>query len=206
MKRHRQNDVRGSSGHIPPKKTGRSHADHRKRNAPQVERLAHGRRVSSKTAVPKVVADYRDRVFPRLIIIRIESPAEKRRDAQDIPVVAGNEIHVDKLGLAVKNRVDARTVPREHPGEGVVVVAQGLERCVGKIAVSATLRQRGTNEHELLRIFDRQQPQQERIDQTEDGGVGANAESKGEDGDGSEARVLAEHAGGEAKVLPTRLY
>src|SRR5439155_27330139 len=162
---------------------------------------AHGRRVLSKTALPEVVADYRDRIVPRLIIIRIESPAEKRCDAQDIQVVAGNKIGVDKLRLAVKDRADARTVPREHPGEGVVAVAQGLEHCIGKIAVSATVRPRGTNEHDLLRILHGQHPQQERIDQTEDGGVGADAESKREDGDGREAGALAQRTGWEAQIL-----
>ena len=48
--------------------------------------------------------------------------------------------------------------------------------------------------HETRRSFERQGSQEDGIDDGEDGRVGADAESQGEDGDGSEARVSAELA------------
>src|SRR5215510_12545339 len=44
--------------------------------------------------------------------------------------------------------------------------------------------------------------QEHRINDREDGGVRADAKGKGEDSDGGEARILAQHAGCEAQVLP----
>jgi hypothetical protein len=56
-------------------------------------------------------------------------------------------------------------------------------------------------ENELLRIFNGKIAEQHRIDDREDGGVGADAEGEGEDGYSREARGFAQHAEGVAQIL-----
>src|SRR5580698_10337043 len=52
-------------------------------------------------------------------------------------------------------------------------------------------------------IFDRQAAKQQAVHDAEDGGVGADGEGQGEDGDHGRAELAAQQAGGEAKVLCT---
>jgi len=53
---------------------------------------------------------------------------------------------------------------------------------------------------ELLRILDGEEAQQDLIEERENGGVGANAESQREDGYGGEAGSTGEHAEGVLEV------
>ena len=57
------------------------------------------------------------------------------------------------------------------------------------------------NHNQALRIFEREGPKQHRIDHAEDGAVGANPESEGEDGNEGEAGRLDKLAEGVAKVI-----
>lgn len=59
--------------------------------------------------------------------------------------------------------------------------------------------------HELVGTLDRQWPQQHRVDQAEDGGVGAGAERQRDDGHGGKAALPAEHAQGVSQILERRL-
>src|SRR5260370_42412598 len=60
------------------------------------------------------------------------------------------------------------------------------------------------HDDELLRILVGKRTEQHPIDHTEYRGVCADAKGKSKDGDGGEAGIFAEHAGGEADVLPQR--
>jgi hypothetical protein len=55
--------------------------------------------------------------------------------------------------------------------------------------------------NQLLRIRVRQRTKQDSADNREDRSVGAYSESEGEDGDGGEAGIFAEHAGAVAQIL-----
>ena len=50
-------------------------------------------------------------------------------------------------------------------------------------------------------VRERERAKEDGVDDREDGGVGADAQREGEDGDGGEAEVLAHQAQGEADVL-----
>jgi len=58
----------------------------------------------------------------------------------------------------------------------------------------------------LLRIAQRQRPQQERIHNAEYGYVGANAQSQDEHCDGRETEIAAQGAGGEAQILQQHIH
>src|SRR5215469_8964180 len=57
------------------------------------------------------------------------------------------------------------------------------------------------HQNELIGIWIGKRSQKHSVDDAEDGGVGADAQRERQNGDGGEARTLAEHAGGIAQVL-----
>src|SRR6185369_16526419 len=79
---------------------------------------------------------------------------------------------------------------RRRPG-AVAAIAAGPERLAG-----VPLEQ-----HEAVRLLDRQPSEQHRVDDAEQRRVGADAERERDDGDGGEARRLAHHAQAVAHVL-----
>ena len=62
-------------------------------------------------------------------------------------------------------------------------------------------RLRLCHDHESVGLRIRERSQQDRVDHAEDGGVRADAESEGENGDEGEARRFAQLAKREAKVI-----
>ena len=56
--------------------------------------------------------------------------------------------------------------------------------------------------HQALRSNHRGRPQQERVEQAEDGGVEADAERRRRDHHGREARMTSHHPAGVAKIVP----
>ncbi len=56
-------------------------------------------------------------------------------------------------------------------------------------------------ENELSRVGDGERAEHDGIDEAKDGGVGADAESEGEDGDGGKSRRVAQGTEGVAEVL-----
>ncbi len=130
---------------------------------------------------------------------------ERGVDPEHREVVSGYVGHGDALG----------TVVGAEPGETDVVgcgfaeqvpmlrhVDVVLPREVVRVLV---LLMRRREDVEVLWIGDRERSNQERVDDAEDRGVGANAEAQSErDGD-SEARVLDQHPKPQANVLPKSL-
>ena len=60
--------------------------------------------------------------------------------------------------------------------------------------VSAVIQVARPGHDDSIRIFERQRPEQERIDDTKDGAVGADAERKSKDGDDREGRSFDQHS------------
>ena len=63
-------------------------------------------------------------------------------------------------------------------------------------------RGRGIHGVELVRFGEWKRIEEYTVDDGEEGGVGADAQSESEDGDGGEAGILEEHAHAVADVLP----
>ena len=59
----------------------------------------------------------------------------------------------------------------------------------------------GIHVHEALRVFERQTPQKEIVDQTEDGGVESDAKRQGDDRDKGKRRRFAQFTKSEASVV-----
>ena len=92
------------------------------------------------------------------------------------------------------------------------MIPEVLELRVGEEgAVAALTSETGTvlvrirKNDQLLRMRNGERAQQDRVEDTENGGIGTDPQSKSEDGDQGETCVFCEHARGEANVLPDGL-
>ena len=72
------------------------------------------------------------------------------------------------------------------------MVAQDFEAGIRRPAAAARLAARVVDEKEPLRILDRERLHQHRVDQAEDGGIGANPESQGQNRHRGQCRRPAE--------------
>src|ERR1700694_3767732 len=88
MHKHRQDDVGGLAGGIPAKKMRRRDADKREGRAGQGDGLANSRWIAPETPIPVPVADHRQGLAPRLVILRTKRPAGDSMDTQDIEIVS----------------------------------------------------------------------------------------------------------------------
>jgi hypothetical protein len=115
-----------------------------------------------------------------------------RPDAEYVEVVAGDQGHGHRNRAAIVQQADGLDPLTRQPGEHRVLIAQRqvgwIRKRVQAIAPVAT----GPNPfepqlHQLTRVFNRQHPQQNLIDEPEDRGVGANAQRERGDGGQGEA-------------------
>ena len=120
-----------------------------------------------------------------------EIPPEDRLDAEDL----------EKVGRDVRDR-RARRLRRPRNGRDVVAVLRDRLEAAALIAKVVEVRVREARRpalrgdledgHDPVRIGVRQRPQQHAVHDAEDRRGRADAEGEGQDGDGGEARVLAE--------------
>jgi hypothetical protein len=163
----------------------RRYADDREQPLADGDRLADGRRTAREAALPIAIADYGGRRRRRHHIVgRGEQSAGGGFEAEQAVVAAGDEIGGDELLFAVDDHRLAGDHLSERSRNGFHVVAELLEQ--GKGDDAWTTVEKACDLDEPVRFADRQRAQHHRVDQREDGGVGADAERKGQDRDGSE--------------------
>ena len=146
---------------------------------------------------------------------------KSKRIPQGVKKNPGNHFALHKSGWAVASQIESNVpAQRRNAEKGVLERLELVEHWIGKraavlspyadrraghvaiLSLSVWRMERAPLEHHKpLWIADRQGAKKCRVDEAEDGGVGADAEGKGEDGDGGEARGFAQHAKGEAQIL-----
>jgi hypothetical protein len=151
------------------------HADHREGRAVEDQRLAHDGGVRPQAALPEPVAQHRDRRRPPVLLGQ-EAAAERRLRPEQREVVARDHLRGDLLGCGAARPVQLREGDRRHLREDLVLVAQVLvvevrQRQLARIPLVAHVHRR-----EPAGILHRDRLQHRRVDQAEDGGVGADAE------------------------------
>ncbi len=144
------------------------------------------------------------RTFP-LRLLRGEHPAELGPDSEHVEEVLRDRHAAQALGLALAaEKIVANTVEREVAGnrrQRLRALAQiqhvaDLGRLAGESAAVAV-----GNPYQAFRIREGQRPQDQRMDDAEDRGAGADAEAGDEDGESRKAGVAAQRANGVAKIL-----
>src|SRR6185503_19330514 len=109
-----------------------------------------------------------------------DNAAQPRVDAESGEVAAGHQFTGDPFRLPADADVQAVAEEAEHRAEHLVVVAQFGEPRVRQLIpfapAVAVLKSLAGDEDELAGSLDREQPQQQLIDERENGGVRADAE------------------------------
>ena len=151
--------------------------------------------IGAEIVLPVFVAEKQDGSSAGLFVVRQECSSKDRLDAEEIEIIGGNNAGAHAIWIAVAEQDERHGVELHQSGEGVVLVAIVLDFVDGELyVVDAQLFLLLAKEDQLVAIGIRKRPQQHRMDNAENGGVGADAEGEGENGDGGKAGILAHHA------------
>ena len=140
----------------------------------------------------------------RAVVIGRERSPDLRTHAEDVEVVAGNQLAADALGLSLRGHRERRAEARDDAVEHRVLIAKiAIHRIGQRAAVEGPpLKSAGAVEQdEPLGRFDRQQAQQHLIGQREDRRVRADAEREGQHDHDGEGWCLRERAERIAQIL-----
>ncbi len=175
---------------------------------------------SRETAAPISVTDDGDARRAGIFVGFSDAAAQKRRHAQAGEIFSGDHLAVGQRGFPVDADgrvlvVEAEWNPGESAGKDVALRAEFLECRIGegKFRVPAGLAEVRRpfvivplKQNELLRVFHRQRLQHHGVDEAENCGVGADAESESEDGDSSESGGLEQHPQAVTNVLKESVH
>ena len=169
----------------------------------EAERAADDRGAAAEPPRPVRVAEHRNRLAVRQpVVSRPERAADAGADAQGGEVVPADPFEDNRLGWTIdadgvrarrrrRNRVDdACRLGRKLPERGV------REQCV------VTVRTQDAERDQLVWSLDGQGAQHHRVDDAEDGGVGADAEREDDDRHRRERRRTPQGTSGIADVPP----
>ena len=178
--------------------TRRRHSDDLKGIAIQGEPFSNHRGVASKISLPEGVTDVCSRhAATGLVILRTQQPPQNRLDAKDVKEIAADADAFCIADLSAGGQIEPLVGPDSDFGEAFLALADLLPHGKSELGILAR-KLPGTpvsvcnpDGSQLLRVLDRNGAQADGVDELEDGGVGADAESKGQDGDESEAWTKA---------------
>ena len=208
---HRDPDVGGQAGVSAFKARG-GYADDLEWRSVEADVFADDVGAGSEAVAPEVVLEDDDGMSVAVFVISgSEQAAELRAYAEDLEVVAGDEADTDHLAAVFADEAGALHSDAGEAAEDGVAVAEFQVLGVGEgVTAVAALRAEAAafqaELHEFARVFDGQHAQQDLVHQGEHGGVGADAEGQGEDGDGGEDRGFDQSADGETEFLHEHLY
>jgi hypothetical protein len=200
--RHR--DVEGAAD-LDAEELRRGDADDCEGMAVERDRPSEHGGVAAVFAAPERVAEHRDRpvlaALPLVVLVG-EGPADDRADAQDVEEAAAREQAGDLARLAAGVQVEARRADGEDAAEEVLVIAQVFPLRVGERQARRQVGFGGRllQDHEPLGLVQRQRLQHQRVDEVEDGDVGADAEGQRQHGHGADGRGLAHQPEGKPEV------
>ena len=180
----------------------RHHANNGERLIAQVHRLAEHVRVAVPHPLPNLVADHAHRGTAHTIFFLGEHAPELRLQADDFEKASGHQTARHLFRGAAFQSTQVVGFPagdRDIFKNGIVAFPIDVVRIgdgnLGQVRVC--LRQ----DHDPIAVGIWERLEEDRVDDTEDRGVRANAEREGEDGDESEARRFPQLTQSEAQVV-----
>ena len=192
------------------REVARRHADDGQRLAVDDDRVVEHVRVGAEARLPVRVAEHRHRrLADRAVVGRAEQPAERGLHAEHREVAARHEHALAAQRLAAVGEVGAEETVRRDAGERRLHPLEVPEHRVAEHGVAvaglvARLRaglRAGRREVDQPRgLLHRQRPQEELVEQREDGRVGPDPERQRDDGDDRDERALEERPERELEV------
>jgi len=147
------------------------------------QRLPDNRGVAGEARLPVAVAQHRHRMAAgNAIVVRGKRAPQRRTHPQHREIRSRDQLAAGQFGRSVEPQAELVWEPAEHAGEHRVIrfeipIHRVRERVWAPVA--AVVHALHVEQHQLLRILDRHQPQQHLIQQREDGGVRANPQRQG---------------------------
>ena len=193
-------------------KTGLRHADYQHGMAVQGDGLVQDRGVAGAVAGPVAVAQHDHRIrLRRAIVLRRQHAPDGRPHAQHLEEIAGDHFGPCLRGRTLPRQGNAGAHARDHAAECRVLVAQIAIQGIGedRFAVVAGAASGsvvlGMEHHQALRIFHRQRPQRDLVEQRKNGGIGPDPEGQREHRYRAEQRTAPQCAPRKCQVFPHAL-
>ena len=181
------------------------HSDDEVRVAAERDRLADGLAIAVEPALPELAAQDHDALAPRTIIVRTERPAGLEWRAEELEEIGADVARAELFREVSPGVIDDAGVERGGLLDDLRLGAPMHELRRGRPGPLPLSR--GVHEHhEPVGLRHVHRPQQDGVDDRENGRVGADAERQRGQGGERERRVLAQHPDGQAQVFEERLY
>ena len=183
-------------------------ADDRERVSVELNRFADHVRAAAVFALPESITEDRDRPIRTAaapIIVGREQAANLRRDAERVEEAAADEEPLRVARLAAGIQVEARVAVGADADQHLLVIADVLPLRVGQRGVGAAYALEAEN-HQPIRLVDRQRLEDQRVDQREDRDVGADAEGQREQRHAADDGRLPHLPDGELEVTNERRH
>src|SRR5580692_9817685 len=188
-------------------KTFRSDSDDSERLVVDQDALADNCGITTEPLLPKFVAEDHEGVLPwNPAFVRGKRAASDRLKTEHGEVIPANHFAPSALGTSCCAEVHGVRAVCNKVGENRLQVSIVLEVRIRKVQRKVETRRLGCEDDELLGVSYREGPPEYAIENAEDGGIGANAETEGEHGDEREAGTLQEHAKCVAQVFPESFH
>src|SRR2546426_6481759 len=173
------------------------------RVTPAVERqsLAGDRQDSAETPSPQTLADHCHPRQAELLFFRREGTALNRLDTEGSKEIGGDVRGDDPFRLGVAGQVVRTRHHRRKLFKGGILSAV-VEEIGRRGGGMISLTELSPHPDDSLRVLERQRPQDNRIDYTEDRGIRAYSERKGQHRNSRKARMLEQHPDAISQVLP----
>jgi hypothetical protein len=180
----------------------RQHADDRVRTSVERQRPADHVALTAEVRLPETVGEKNDGRTAGPLLVGGEGPSELRSDAEQREVVLRDHQRENLLGVAETGDgvgVEGRNGEvAEHP----LALAHHLEARPGEAPLDdVLLRVRRAELHDTPRVPVGQGREEDRVDEAEDGGVGADSERQRDHRDGREPGRLPQRTDGVANRL-----
>src|SRR6266404_9768447 len=178
-------------------------------------RAGHASRARRTRRHDQITGDPREPVCSggattRLVIFRTKQPPKNRLDPKDVKEIAADADAFCFADLAARGQIELLVGPHRDFGESFLAFTNLLPHGKGELGILARklagtpVAVRNPDGAQLLGVLDRNGAQADGINELEDGSVGSDTESEGEDGDESEAGTKAKKPQSMAKVAPER--
>ncbi len=160
-----------------------------------------------KSPLPEAIADDGDQGRICLVVFSFQHrAADNRPDSEDIEEIRRNQLSLRPHDFRLAGDPRVEMLPAS-PGQNRNRTSQLiLNHPVERIAATTMLSTPIENIHrlKLLWLLDSQRLQQDRVDQAEDRGIGANPERQREQRDGGESAIRPKRSQSVANVLANR--
>jgi len=164
-------------------------------------------RIAVESFLPAGVAHNHDWLRARRpILFRPETAPERRFYSENVEVISRDIVTPDALVNAIVAETGDDEAISEQTGEDRVAISVVLVVGIRLESEIRAVAQLAVHRDELRRLAQGQRSQEDGIDETEDGGVGANPKRHRRDGERGEARMLPQLAPAVTDVLQERSH